>query len=588
MTASRWGLHLAAFGTLAAAWPGAASPYTSPKLLVLAVAAALAVRGTGSSAGGRVKTPAGPDLLRPLAACLAAVALGAAFSSHVPTSLLGDYSQRAYGLLGLGLCAAVAAFAQASGPALASRGLAWGPPVGAGLAVVGLLQLRGLDPVLNAVGELAGGRAGSWLGSPVALGCVLAMLVPLALRSALDGESPGRRRAGWACLGLMVLGLAATMSRGAWASAAAATAAYLAWTGRVVARRTAVALAVAAVLGGGAAVALTGRLRATAASDSGRVAVWRAGGSMFAAHPFFGVGPDAFTLALGRHKGPDFVRAYGAGGRQGHAHNDILQALATAGAVGLAAYLWLLAAAWRRLQNSLREPSLRNDAAAAGAGLLAAFLVAKVNPLNLDALALAAVLLGWLDPRGSPPRVPSGVLAASSATAVLAAGWLFLADLSCLAGMRAQSEGRLDEAQAAYAAAARLVPTEASYGFWLAGLLRERARTDPDHDRRHAFAREAVAAARVMERWNPGDVRALHALGGSLAALSLHHGPDGMTEAAAVLERGVTADWSYRSLLETRRTVASLRGDRASQDDSAARLAKLDALVAPPQGGPLH
>lgn len=595
MAVSQWGLCVAAFAPLLAAWPGVASPYTVPKLLVLAVASALAAaaalaaaRGASAVEAARPKAPAGADLLRPLAAGLAAVALAAVFSSHVPTSLLGDYSQRAYGLLGLGLCAAVAAFAQASGTAAAARGLAWGPAAGAVLAAVGLLQLRGLDPVLNAVGELTGGRAGSWVGSPVALGCVLAMLVPLALRSALDGESPGRRRSGWAFLGLMLLGLAATLSRGAWLAAAAAAAAYLLGSGRALTRRTLAALAVAAVLGGGAAVALTGRSRATAHSDSGRMATWRAAWSMFAAHPLLGVGPDAFTLALGRHKGPDFLRAYGPAGRQGHAHNDILQALATTGAVGLAAYLWLLVAAWRRFKNALREPSLRADAAAAGAGLLAAFLVAKVNPLNLDALALAAAFLGWLDPRGAPPRVPAGVVAGSSAAAVLAAGWLFLADRACLAGMRAQREGRLDDAVVAYAAAARLVPTESSYGFWLVGLLRERARTDPDHGWRRTFAEEAVAAARVMERANPGDVRALHALGGSLAALSIHHGPDHLAEAAAVLERGVAADWSYRSLLETRRTVANLRKDRAAYDDSAARLARLDALVASPQGGPLH
>lgn len=580
MTVSQWGLALAAFAPLFAAWPGVASPYTAPKLLALAVAAALAAYGAAVPEPPRTKRPAGADILRPLAACLAALALAGAFSIHLPTSLLGDYAQRAYGLMPLGLCAALAALAQASGPAFSRRVLSWGAPAGAALAVVGLLQLAGLDPVLNAIGDISYGRIGSLVGSPIALACALAMLLPLSLRRALDGESLSARRAGWACLGLILLGLGATWSRGGWLAAGAAAGAYLFWTGRAAGRRMAAAVAGAAVLACVLALAAA-RARPTSESDSGRVAVWRAAARMFVARPLLGVGPDAFPVALGGHKGEDFVRAYGEGGSQGHAHNDVLQALATTGVAGAAAYLWLLVAAWRRLAGALREPELRADSAAAGAGLLAAFVVAKVNPVNIDALALSSVLLGLLDPRGTLPRALPKSAAAFSAAAVLAAGWLFLADRACLSGMRAQKEGRLDEARAAYASAARLVPFESRYGFWLVGLLRERARTDSDPARRLAFGGEAVTAARAMERWNPGDVRALHALGGSLAALALQGGPDGMAEAAAVLERGPRADWSYRPLLDTRRTVAGLRGDRAAQADSAARLARLDAVVAP-------
>lgn len=579
MTVSQWGLALAAFAPLFAAWPGVASPYTAPKLLVLAVAAALAAYGAVVPEPSRSKRPAGADILRPLAACLAAVALASVFSIHLPTSLLGDYAQRAYGLMPLGLCAALAALAQASGPAFSRRVLSWGAPAGAALAVVGLLQLAGLDPVLNAIGDISYGRIGSLVGSPIALACALAMLLPPSLRCALDGESLSARRAGWACLGFILLGLGATWSRGGWVAAGAAAGAYLFWTGRLTGRRAAVAAAATAALACVLAFAVA-RARPTSDSDSGRVAVWRAAARMFVAHPILGVGPDAFPVTLGRYKGEDFVRAYGESGSQGHAHNDVLQALATTGLAGASAYLWLLVAAWRRLAGAMREPELRADSAAAGAGLLAAFIVAKVNPVNIDVLALAAVLLGLLDPRGARPPAPTKAVAALSAAAVLVSGWLFLADRACLAGMRAQKEGRLDEARAAYASAARRVPFESRYGFWLVGLLRERARTDPDPARRLVFGGDAVAAARVMERWNRDDVRALHALGGSLAALALQGGPDGMAEAAAVLERGPRADWSYRSLLDTRKTVAGLRGDRAAQADSVARLASLDAIVA--------
>ena len=98
------------------------------------------------------------------------------------------------------------------------------------------------------------------------------------------------------------------------------------------------------------------------------------------------------------------------------------------------------------------------------------------------------------------------------------------------------------------------------------------------HSGRISLGLEAVAAARAMEKWHPLDVRALHALGGSLAALALQGGPDGMAEAAAVLDRGARADWSYRPLLETRLTVATLRKDARAKADTEARLARLDAM----------
>jgi O-antigen ligase len=582
MTTMSWGLVLAGFAPLFAAWPGVASPYVLPKLFVLALGAAAASLGAllapGASAGPKAKGPAKPDLLRPLAACLGASALSSVFSQAPAVSLLGEYSARGHGLLTLGLCAAVAALASGAGPAFARVALLAGAWAGAALSAYGLLQLAGLDPVLNAVGGISYGRIGSLAGSPVALGAGLAMLLPLQLRLALDGESPRLRLGGRACAALGAAGLLFTWSRGAWLAAAAATAAYLLWTGRLRAPKAGAGLAAAAVLAG-AILFAAGRGRPTGDSDLGRVAVWRSALSVFAAHPLLGSGPDTFSLMLGRHKTEGFVRAYGENGGQAHAHNDFLQALATTGLAGFAAYAWLLAAAWRRLKHALRDEAARAGAAAAGAGLLAAFVVAKLNPIPLDGLALAALLLGLLDPGGERPRAPARAAAAFAAAALTAAAGLMTADRRAFEGMTAQRAGRLDAARAAYAGAARLNPAEQSYGLWLVGAIREQARAETAPARRAALGGEAVAAARAMERRNPLDARALHALGGSLAALSLQGGPDGMAEAAAALDRGARADWSYRPLLETRLTVASLRKDARAKADTEARLARLDALA---------
>lgn len=576
MTITSGALALAALGPLFAAWPGVASPYVLPKLFLLALAAAAA--SLGAARAKAPETPKGgakPDLLRPLAACLGAAALASVFSPDRAASLLGEYSARTQGLLTLGLCAVVAALAQSAGATFAGVALFAGAAAGAVLSAHGLLQYAGYDPVVNAIGTLPYGRIGSLVGSPVGLGCALAMLAPLQLRLALDSDGAPRRRLGWAFLGLTSLALLLTWSRGAWLAAAAATACYLLWTGRL--RLPGARLLAVGALAAGALSVAAVQVRPTKVSDMGRVAVWRSSLRIFAAHPMLGAGPDTVALMLGRHKTEGFVRAYGELGGQAHAHNDILQILATTGLPGLAAYAWLLLAAWRRLKNALRDETLRAGAAAAGAGLVAAFIVAKFNPVPLDALALAAVLLGLLDPGGTRPRALPKAASALSAAAVLASACLLLADRRAYEGMRAQHEGRLDDARASYAAAARLNPAESRYGFWLVGLLRERSRVEPDPARRLALGADAVAAARAMERWNPGDVRALHALGGSLAALSLQGGPDAMAEAAAALERGARADWSYRPLLETRLTVANLRKDARAKMDTDRRLARLEA-----------
>lgn len=581
MRISSWALAAAGLAPLFAAWPGAASPYVLPKLFVLALAAAAAGLGALASpvAAGKpkAKAPPKPDILRPLAFCLGAAVVSSVFSQAPAVSLLGEYSARGQGLLTLGLCAAVAALASGAGPAFARIALLAGAGAGAALSAYGLLQLAGLDPVVNAVGGISYGRIGSLTGSPIGLGASLAMLLPLQLRVALDGESPRLKLGGWACAALSVAGLAFTWSRGAWLAAAAGAACYLLWTGRARASRTAAALAAGAVLAAALAFSL-GRARPTDRADQGRVAVWRSALSVFAAHPLLGSGPDTFALMLGRHKTEGFVRAYGESGGQAHAHNDLLHALATTGLVGLAAYAWLLLAAWRRLRNALRDEGARAGAAAAGAGLAAAFLVAKVNPLPLDALALAALLLGLLDPGGERPRGATRAAAAFSAAALVAAGGLLLADRRAFLGMAAQHAGRLDEARAGYEAATRLNPAEQSYGLWLVGAIREQARAEADPARRLSLGRDAVSAARALARWSPLDARALHALGGSLAALALQGGPDGMAEAAEVLGRGARADWSYRALLETRLVVANLRKDAFAKSDTEGRLARLNAL----------
>ena len=258
MRISGWALALAGLAPMFAAWPQAATPYVLPKLFLLALAAAAASFGALFSheapSKPKAKAPVKPDILRPLAFCLGAAVLSSVFSSAPAVSLLGEYSARGHGLLTLGLCAVVAALASSAGPAFARIALLAAAWSGAALSAYGLLQLAGLDPVVNAVGGISYGRIGSLSGSPVGLGASLAMLLPLQLRLALDGESPRLRLGGWACAAFGGAGLLFTWSRGAWLAAVAGAACYLLWTGRMRAWRAGAALAAAGVL----ALALAG------------------------------------------------------------------------------------------------------------------------------------------------------------------------------------------------------------------------------------------------------------------------------------------------------------------------------------------
>ncbi|HBL18634.1 MAG TPA: hypothetical protein DD417_18210 [Elusimicrobia bacterium] len=581
----RAGLVLASCGPLLAVWPGTASLYTLPKLLVLslgaAVASAGALRDDDAEDRKAARSP-GPGILGPIAAVLGALVLSTALSQNPPVSVLGEYSQHSHGLLPLALCAVIAALAQSAGLAAARGLLKAGAFAGAALSAYGLAQLAGLDPLLKLVGGLPEGRVVSLVGSPVSLGCCLAMLLPWQLGLALDGETPGKRRVGALSAALTVAGLWVTVSRGAWLAAAVGAGCYLFWTGRCAGSRLRLAVLGAAAAAAIAAAALTipsWHARGTFESDAARLGVWKAAWRMSLAHPVSGVGPDAFQVMLGRFKGEDFVRSRGPTGSQVHAHNDFLEVLAVSGVLGLAAYLWLLLAAWRRLRGALRDDTARSPAAASGAALAAAFVFAKFNPVPLAGLALAAAALGTLDPRGARSR---GIARASllfSAVAVAASVWLLTADRSCLRAMRAQQAGRPQDALAAYAAATRLNPFELRYGLRRVGLLRELARSEDDPLRRRALLEEAVRASRVLVRWNPLEAEAQHALGGSLAALTLQGGADGMRESAEALERGLRADWSHRPLIETRLKLAALRGARDAAADSTRRLAELDALT---------
>jgi O-antigen ligase len=301
---------------------------------------------------------------------------------------------------------------------------------GAFQAGVGLAQsVIGAGPASFAVA--AGfSRAYGTFGMPNSYAGYLEMSFPLALALSVwlagrilarrpDWRPSLARRAGWLAVPgaalLLLAGIAASYSRGAWLGTAIGAAAMVALAGRrSLATGATAALLVAALLGLGGAAALpaglTDRL-ATIGESIGyrdvrrmvitpdnwavaeRLAMWEAGLSMFRDRPIYGVGAGNFNVAYPRYRVPQFVYS------RGHAHNYYIHVAAEAGMIGLAAYALVLAAAWVDLGRALRR--LRDGwlkaLAVGAAGVLAAVMahqvVENLHVLNMNLHLFAALAL---------------------------------------------------------------------------------------------------------------------------------------------------------------------------------------------------
>src|SRR5204862_2980765 len=102
-----------------------------------------------------------------------------------------------------------------------------------------------------------------------------------------------------------------------------------------------------------------------------RMAHWQSGWYMFLDHPVFGVGIGNYPAAYVHYYLPGWPEPLG------HAHNYYLNTAAEVGLIGLAALLWLLAAASALLLRGLRraQAPLERALLAAGLGSLVVFCV---------------------------------------------------------------------------------------------------------------------------------------------------------------------------------------------------------------------
>ena len=560
---TRWGQRLLLAGGVLAFLPGLPRAYYTPKSLACAGGLALAWLS--------LRRARRAPLTLPLLALLAACAISAAQGLDPGQSFWGDANQAYYGLLQLSLYALAYALGASVDDDLVDDGLAALGVAGAVCGALALAQAAGLVPPPWGV---VSGRAIGPTGNPVFFGAVAALMLGPALRlGSLKGPRTLIPAAG-------ALALALSRARGAWLAGAAAAAVWLAGSGRLKAGRR-VVFAVLAVL---AAAALGGALLLggpnKSVSDIQRVEIWRAAAQAFADRPLLGVGPDNFMLVMRRRMSPRFVAAaHSPGMGDSSAHNDLLQAAATTGALGTLAYLWLWGAlawaVWRGLREGRGE-----RAAAAAAGLAAAFVAAKVNPLPLEACAAAAWLAGAAAPRGERGASWSGPSLAAASLGVLACFAALAAAEDLSVGARAAlARGRFQEAVDDGTLAATLTPgrlgsRQAQLQIWAVA-----AQSLPP-ERGAPLARRGLALAAQTARAHPGNPLA-HEIAGTMAmvvalvAKDTSVLPEGLRE----LERASTLDPHHPYPVRRRMEIYGQLGDKDAQAREQKRLDELDAAT---------
>ncbi len=296
----------------------------------------------------------------------------------------------------------------------------------AALAEVGI----GLVQVAFQIGPphfLAGGvlmRAYGTFGQPNPYGGYLALLLPIALAIALSAPKPGLRLTAWGVSSALAIGIAVSLSRGAWLGTLAALS--MVWLLEShVNRRRAVALAYLGITGLIIALmlrilpdAVLGRvtdlfvygsrlvqeLRAGPNPENWaileRVSQWYAGWQMFANNPFLGVGIGNYPRAYETYA----LQGWPSG--VGHAHNYYLNLAAEGGLLTFTAFMLFLILVWRLAVRAWRHAP-NAWARILGLGLmgsLAAFSAhSLVDSLFVHSIGiLLGILLGLLSAMEQP------------------------------------------------------------------------------------------------------------------------------------------------------------------------------------------
>lgn len=374
---------------------------------------------------GNLRLIARPVLL-PLVAYIVTALLSTLNSPHLSTSLYGNFSRYEGFLTTVNYAFLLLLVANFCSETRCLIRLFRAATVSAALvAIIGLYQY--VDSNFSV-------RAFSTFSNPDFLGYYLVAILPLSIGLLLV-ESDFRLKILWlSASALSFACLVATFTRGAWLGFLGSAALLgLALGSRLWKQRKAVsvsllipfllsALAIYYVSSPSSAkeVSLKRRLASvvqfTGGTARARIELWRVTLNMIQRRPFMGWGPDSLSLVYPRYKSPGFVQLEGSDVTPDKAHNEFLQAGATLGLVGLAAYLWFLFALFgtgHLIFKNLNSYYLKVAAAAVlagGVGYLVAlqFLFSEVSIAPFFWIEAGLILaLGRSEGKGIPAHDPS-------------------------------------------------------------------------------------------------------------------------------------------------------------------------------------
>jgi len=458
------------------------------------------------------------------------------------------------------------------------------------VAAVGIAQH--FRPDLLPAGNSYPGRALGPFGQPNRLGGYLIALIPLALALSFSVQDRLLRLGLLLAVFAFTLCLVATYSRGAWIGFAAgllALAALLTRWPELMPRPIWIGAALVALLA--PAIFLLPSILTRIApkpsaapawnlpidperegSSAMRRAVWSGSLAAFAARPILGWGFGAFREAYDRSKSDPLKRLEAVGGRTAdQAHNFYLETLVERGVLGLAAFLVFVGLCAAAGLAALRD-------GAPDSRLLAAGLLASVAALlghaaledNLSLIPHGTLLfanLGLLvavapGPKDASPRRARWAGAAGVLVAVLGVGVSGLGAVAATTaqeGARAAAVGRLDEATARFAAAARLAPWEERYA---AGRARS-AESSARAGRGSAALREAESGYRRAIALNGSDPVTRHELARLYLAHTAEFGSVGIASAQRELRSALTQNPHYAEIRNDLGVALLAQGDRA-------------------------
>lgn len=415
------------------------------------------------------------------------------------------------------------------------------------VSLYAIFQKFSADPLLHGTIEIVGFRVVSTQGGPLFLAAVLTIASLSGIYLWQRGE-----KIGWQALGLALIAMYFTKTRGAILATAAGSALLLPWN-RIW------PVLVLALIG------MAPRL-ISMQSDLGRLEIWKISWRMFLDNPWLGYGPGNFQIGFRRYQDLNFVSVMqNANAIQAHAHNDILHALATMGIAGLFAYAIVLASAVYIARQHFERRFLY--------AILVAYLVlSSFNPVTSSAIILIALFIGVASVRMDMPN--RRIVPALACVAVACffgrlcwAGWHFAQ------GAYAKNTSDAYKTAVEFNRAAQLNPWEIIFTCrQIDALIGMMGVAAPGNEQ--IMMNAAIAITDRALRWHPLDSYA-HEIRGKVEVVAAMRGVGNYQKGVAYFNRAQELAPTFEPLMWRRHAMHKALGEKQAFDKVNSEIQKL-------------